>query len=158
MGFLERLLGSLMGDKFVGHHGGYRGDHHGGSGMGAMGIQAISRMGSPATPASSAAAPCARCQLLPAMRRFLGSRPMFRLRRGIGGVRGVGVFGAAQPYQAYLSTNRRGNRLKVLVHDGFGVWPAVRRLHRSRFLWAAAGSHRIALTREQFDALVPGLP
>jgi transposase len=70
----------------------------------------------------------------------------------------VGVFGAAQPHHAYLFTNRRVNRIKVLVHDGFGLWLAVRRLHRGRFLWAAAGSRRIELTREQFDALVLGLP
>lgn len=82
------------------------------------------------------------------------------LRAGMDTVlaRVVAVFGAAHPHQAYLFTNRRCNRLKVLVHDGFGVWLAVRRLHRGRFLWAAAGSHRIALTREQFDALVLGLP
>lgn len=70
----------------------------------------------------------------------------------------VGVFGAAQPHHAYLFTNRRVNRIKVLVHDGFGLWLAVRRLHRGRFLWAAAGSSRLSLTREQFDALVLGLP
>ena len=70
----------------------------------------------------------------------------------------VSVFGAAQPHHAYLFTNRRANRVKVLVHDGFGLWLAVRRLHRGRFLWAAAGASRIELTREQFDALVLGLP
>ena len=70
----------------------------------------------------------------------------------------VAVFGAAQPHHAYLFTNRRVNRIKVLVHDSFGLWLAVRRLHRGRFLWATAGSRRIELTREQFDALVLGLP
>jgi transposase len=39
----------------------------------------------------------------------------------------VSVFGAAQPHHAYLFTNRRVNRIKVLVHDGFGLWLAVRR-------------------------------
>lgn len=70
----------------------------------------------------------------------------------------VSVFGAAQPHHAYLFSNRRLNRIKVLVHDGFGLWLAVRRLHRGRFLWAAAGSRRLELTRQQFDALVLGLP
>jgi len=41
----------------------------------------------------------------------------------------VAVFGAAQPHWAYLFANRRGNRIKVLVHDGYGLWLAVRRLH-----------------------------
>jgi len=82
------------------------------------------------------------------------------LRAGMDTVlaRVVAVFGAAHPHQAYLFTNRRCNRIKVLVHDGFGVWLAVRRLHRGRFLWAASASSRLSLTREQFDALVLGLP
>ena len=33
----------------------------------------------------------------------------------------VQVFGAAQPHCAYLFTNKRANRMKVLVHDGFGI-------------------------------------
>ena len=70
----------------------------------------------------------------------------------------VAVFGAAQPHHAYLFANRRANRLKVLVHDGFGVWLAARRLHQGRFVWAAAGSHQLELTQEQLDALVLGLP
>lgn len=41
----------------------------------------------------------------------------------------VAVFGAAQPHCAYLFTNCRANRMKVLVHDGLGIWLAARRLH-----------------------------
>lgn len=33
----------------------------------------------------------------------------------------VKVFGMARPHCAYLFANRRGNRMKVLVHDGLGV-------------------------------------
>ena len=36
----------------------------------------------------------------------------------------VKVFGAAHPHQAYLFANRRANRMKVLVHDGIGIWLA----------------------------------
>ena len=39
----------------------------------------------------------------------------------------VNVFGAAKPHHAYLFANRRANRMKVLVHDGIGVWLAARR-------------------------------
>ena len=69
----------------------------------------------------------------------------------------VRVFGAVQPHHAYLFSNRRGTRLKVLVHDGFGVWLACRRLNQGRFHWTT-GQGGVALTRAQFDALVLGLP
>ncbi len=71
----------------------------------------------------------------------------------------VAVFGAAQPHHAYLFTNRRANRLKILVHDGFGLWLAVRRLHQGRFVWAGAlVTGTVSISRAQFDALVLGLP
>ncbi|WP_177205014.1 IS66 family insertion sequence element accessory protein TnpB [Burkholderia sp. WP9] len=36
------------------------------------------------------------------------------------------VFGAARPHHAYLFANRRATRMKVLVHDGVGIWLAAR--------------------------------
>ncbi len=71
----------------------------------------------------------------------------------------VQVFGAAQAHHGYLFANARGTRLKLLVHDGFGVWCAARRLNQGRFQWPAPGSCQpVELTREEFDALVLGLP
>jgi transposase len=70
----------------------------------------------------------------------------------------VGVFGAAHPNHAYLFANRRANRMKVLVHDGIGVWLAARRLNAGKFVWPAEGASTLSLTRCQFDALVVGLP
>jgi transposase len=70
----------------------------------------------------------------------------------------VGVFGAAHPHHAYLFANRRANRMKVLVHDGIGVWLAARRLNAGKFVWPAEGAGTLSLTRTQFDALVLGLP
>ena len=70
----------------------------------------------------------------------------------------VNVFGAARPHQAYLFTNRRANRLKVLVHDGIGVWLAARRLNAGRFVWPRESGTTLSITRAQFDALVLGLP
>ncbi len=70
----------------------------------------------------------------------------------------VRVFGAARPHHAYLFANRRANRMKVLVHDGIGVWLAARRLNQGRFTWPAEGTDTVTLTRPQFDALVLGLP
>ena len=70
----------------------------------------------------------------------------------------VQVFGAACPHHAYLFANRRGNRIKVLVHDGIGIWLAARRLHEGRFCWPQSALVQMSLTRPQFDALVLGLP
>ena len=69
----------------------------------------------------------------------------------------VRIFGEAQPHQAYLFANRRGTRLKILVHDGHGVWLANRRLNQGRFQFRP-GDDSVALSREQFDALILGLP
>lgn len=70
----------------------------------------------------------------------------------------VKVFGAAHPHHAYLFANKRGNRLKVLVHDGLGVWLAARRLNQGRFVWPRAGQADLSLSEEQLQALVIGLP
>lgn len=70
----------------------------------------------------------------------------------------VTVFGAAQPHHAYLFANKRANRMKVLVHDGIGVWLAARRLNSGKFVWPADGQARRSLSRSQLDALVLGLP
>lgn len=70
----------------------------------------------------------------------------------------VRVFGAAHPHHAYLFANRRANRMKVLVHDGIGVWLAARRLHSGKFVWPRDSGTTLTVTRAQFDALVLGLP
>jgi transposase len=73
----------------------------------------------------------------------------------------VQVFGAAQAHHGYLFANARSTRIKLLVHDGFGVWCAARRLNKGSFEWprnTAAGTAPLALTVDQFNALVLGLP
>lgn len=70
----------------------------------------------------------------------------------------VNVFGSARPHHAYLFANRRGNRMKVLVHDGIGVWLAARRLNQGKFVWPRDAGLTMTLTRVQLDALVLGLP
>lgn len=70
----------------------------------------------------------------------------------------VTVFGEARPHHAYLFANRRANRMKVLVHDGIGVWLAARRLNSGKFVWPKDGATTTSLNRVQFDALVLGLP
>lgn len=73
----------------------------------------------------------------------------------------VHVFGSAQAHHGYLFANARTTRIKLLVHDGFGVWCAARRLNAGRFVWLPAtpgSAPALQLTRAQFDALVLGLP
>ena len=71
----------------------------------------------------------------------------------------VQVFRPAHPHTAYLFANRRANRMKVLVHDGIGIWLAARRPHQGRFAWpAGSAADRFSLSQPQLDALVLGLP
>ena len=73
----------------------------------------------------------------------------------------VHVFGTAQAHHGYLFANARASRIKLLVHDGFGVWCAARRLNAGRFVWPRGvlqGPAPMTLTQPQFDALVLGLP
>lgn len=79
----------------------------------------------------------------------------------------VTTLGEARAHHGYLFANARATRVKLLVHDGFGIWCAARRLHAGRFVWIAtnpadpadpAVPMALQLSREQFDALVVGLP
>ena len=90
---------------------------------------------------------------------WLASEPL-DMRAGTDTVlaRVVAAFGAAQPHHAYLFANKRANRLKVLVHDGIGIWLAARRLHQGKFVWPAPGDEQWQLESDQLQALVLGLP
>ena len=71
----------------------------------------------------------------------------------------VSVFGAARSHHAYLFMNRRANRLKVFVHDGFGLWLCARRLQQGQFVRASRHlDTRAELSMSQLQALVVGLP
>jgi transposase len=77
----------------------------------------------------------------------------------------VNTVGAARAHHGYLFANLRATRIKLLVHDGFGVWCATRRLHAGRFVWlerppgdAPMAAATLQLTAPQFEALTVGLP
>src|ERR1700712_5890319 len=73
----------------------------------------------------------------------------------------VHVFGQAQAHHGYLFANARASRVKLLVHDSFGVWCAARRLNTGHFLWPVTTGDigaTLTLTQQQFDARVVGLP
>ena len=87
------------------------------------------------------------------------SREPLDMRAGIDSIlaRVVQVFGTAQPHHAYLFANARATRIKVLIHDGQGIWLACRRLNQGRFK-SLHDAAQPSLTHEQFQALVLGLP
>ena len=71
----------------------------------------------------------------------------------------IQAFGAARPHCAYVFANKRANRVKVLVCDGFGIWLAARRLHQGRFVWTQLrNGHAVSIDAGQLQALVAGLP
>lgn len=76
----------------------------------------------------------------------------------------VHALGSARAHHGYLFANMRATRIKLLVHDGFGVWCATRRLHAGRFVWLqhppgnAPAAATLQLTAQQFEALAVGLP
>jgi transposase len=69
----------------------------------------------------------------------------------------VRVFGAAHPHHAYVFANRRCNRVKILVHDGLGVWLA-RRLNQGGFVWSRSVESTVQINTSQLGALTMGLP
>ena len=71
----------------------------------------------------------------------------------------INCFGEAKPHTAYVFANKRANRVKVLVCDGFGIWLAARRLHQGRFVWTQLrNGSAVSIDGEQLEALVAGLP
>jgi transposase len=71
----------------------------------------------------------------------------------------VKVFGEARSHHAYLFLNRRANRLKVFVHDGFGLWLCARRLQQGHFMRPSMHrGERFELSMSQLQALAVGLP
>lgn len=71
----------------------------------------------------------------------------------------VSVFGEARAHHACLFINKRANRMKVLVHDGFGPWLRARKLYEGSFIRAGVRHDLgMALSHEQLQAIIVGLP
>ena len=69
------------------------------------------------------------------------------------------TFGYIKPHCAYLFCNKRGHRLKILVHDGLGIWLCARRLEQGKFHWAQLHQGvSVSIKPEQLHALIQGLP
>ena len=58
---------------------------------------------------------------------------------------------------AYAFRNRSGNRIKLVVWDGTGVWLCVRRLHHGRFTWPQSDEVACTLSVEEWRWLTCGI-
>lgn len=82
------------------------------------------------------------------------------MRRGIDGLsmivqQGLGYSPCSG--SAFVFCNRAGNRLKVLLWDGTGVWLCQRRLHQGRFVWPGQEERCFELTQSQWEWLIAGV-
>lgn len=58
---------------------------------------------------------------------------------------------------AYAFSNRTGNRIKLLMWDGTGVWLCVRRLHQGRFTWPRINDATCILSEAEWQWLTAGV-
>lgn len=57
----------------------------------------------------------------------------------------------------YAFRNRIGNRIKLLIWDGTGVWLCVRRLHQGRFTWPNEAQSLVTLSQSDWQWLTTGI-
>jgi transposase len=87
------------------------------------------------------------------------------MRRGIDGLSAMVQHALGQSPcagAAFVFHNRTGNRLKVLLWDGNGVWLCQRRLHQRGFVWpkeneVSRQDEVFSMTHEQWHWLVAGV-
>ncbi|MBF6651197.1 IS66 family insertion sequence element accessory protein TnpB [Methylobacter sp. BlB1] len=82
------------------------------------------------------------------------------LRRGIDGLSTIvqqALGHSPCAGSAFVFRNRAGNRLKLLLWDGNGVWLCQRRLHRGHFVWLQAHDACFSITQAQWQWLIAGV-
>jgi transposase len=82
------------------------------------------------------------------------------LRRGIDGLSTIvqqALGHSPCAGSAFVFHNRAGNRLKLLLWDGNGVWLCQRRLHRGHFVWPRAHDACFLITQAQWQWLIAGV-
>ena len=58
---------------------------------------------------------------------------------------------------AFVFRNRAGNRLRLLLWDGNGVWLCQRRLHQGSFVWPKATDACFSISQDQWQWLIAGV-
>lgn len=82
------------------------------------------------------------------------------MRRGIDGLSSIVQQALGQPPcagAAFIFRNRAGNRLRLLVWDGNGVWLCQRRLHQGSFVWPKVTDSCFEVSIEQWQWLIAGV-
>jgi transposase len=82
------------------------------------------------------------------------------LRKGIDGLSALVQQSLEQQpcaVSAFVFRNAIGNRIKVLLWDGNGVWLCQRRLHQGHFIWPKSGECHFSLTQAQWEWLIAGV-
>jgi transposase len=82
------------------------------------------------------------------------------MRRGIDGLSMIVQQNLGQAPcagSAFVFRNRTGNRIKVLLWDGSGVWLCQRRLNEGRFIWPKSGDRCFSLSQAEWEWLVAGV-
>lgn len=57
----------------------------------------------------------------------------------------------------YVFRGRRGDLLKILWHDGFGMSLYAKRLERGRFIWPAPADGVVAISAAQLGYMLEGI-
>ena len=95
----------------------------------------------------------------PATRIFVALEPV-DMRRSFNGLYALvqnHLEGDPTSGHVYVFTNRKRNRLKILVWDGSGLWVCAKRLERGTFGWPAGEGSSRSLRPEELHLLLNGL-
>ena len=82
------------------------------------------------------------------------------MRRGIDGLSSIvqqALGHSPCAGSAFVFRNRTGNRLKLLLWDGTGVWLCQRRLHQGSFVWPKATDACFSISHDQWQWLIAGV-
>ena len=82
------------------------------------------------------------------------------MRRGIDGLSAIvqqALGHSPCAGSAFVFHNRAGNRLKLLLWDGNGVWLCQRRLHQGGFVWPKVNEACFSMRHEQWQWLIAGV-
>jgi transposase len=82
------------------------------------------------------------------------------MRLGFDGLYGLVVGQLQQDPQSghlFLFSNKRRDRMKILVFDGNSLWVCARRMEQGCLHWPRSEDGRLQLSREEFALLIGGI-